>query len=131
MKNYFTIAALLLVVLFANVSAHNSIWPNCNYLSNNDKAICVQFHYLKGSNRIAEFRKIAGIVFKTNDIASEKKYSTMKINLYDMTQILGKPDKKTDNKIVYYLNSASADCRVEIEEDTAANNISCMIYGIN
>ncbi|MCX6209636.1 MAG: hypothetical protein NTZ59_09090 [Bacteroidetes bacterium] len=129
MKKYFTSFVVLAAILFINISAHKSIWPNSNYLHNEDKSACIQFQYLKGSNRIAEFRKIGTIIFKTNEIEDNKTYTTNDISFYDVTKILGDGDIQNDNnKITYSLNTNSNSSKVVIEENEISGVVSATIY---
>lgn len=129
MKKHFTSFVVLAAILFVNISAHKSIWPNSNYLQNEDKSACIQFQYLKGGNRIAEFRKIGTIIFKTNEIENNKTYTTNAISFYDVTKILGDGDiQNNTHKITYSLNANSNSSKVVVEENPISGVVSATVY---
>lgn len=127
MKNFIKSFGILFSVLFLNASAHKSIWPNSNYLHNEDKSTCIQFQFLKGSNRVAEFRKIAETIFKCNSIENNITYSTSDIGFFELTKILGDYSYKTNENQAVYLLNANETSRVIISENTTTGMVSCLI----
>ncbi len=124
-KTYFL---LLLVIFFTNISALKSNWPNNNLISNADKITCIQFQYLRGSNRVAEFQKIASLIFNESIIEENKQYSTTKMCLSDCIKALGNYDNKIDNKVIYtLLNTNDHSLQAVIFEDTKSGTIRCSI----
>lgn len=117
MKNFIRSFVILTLVLFVTISAHKSIWPSSDYLHNEDKSTCIQFQFLKGNNRAAEFRRIAATIFKTNAIEDNTQYTTNNIGFYELTKILGDYDTKTDEHQVIYLLNANATSKVIIKEN--------------
>lgn len=105
MKYCYKTALTLPIVFVLFFSASNSIWPNSNRLSNEDKSSCIQFQLLKGSNRIAEFNKISSIIFLNNNTNCSRR---------DIDKIFGLPDEVNGNIYTYYLNPSVSNCKVEI-----------------
>jgi uncharacterized protein YeaC (DUF1315 family) len=98
---------LVYFVLLTSISAMPSMWPSSITLTNEDKNICTQFKILQGSNRIAEFEKIAQTIFneqqETSNGEANKKQKTSNEN--DIQKLLGKADEVNQNgDWVYNLN---------------------------
>ena len=129
MKLNYKLYGVIFVVLFANISAHKSIWPSCKGLANADKTVCIQFQYLQGSNRIAEFKKVCEFIFKSQSIETQKTYTSNICSIYDIEKMLGKPDELINGlDYIYYLNPNQTDCKAKINVVKSTQSASCIIY---
>lgn len=126
MKNLIKSLAILSSILFITISAHKSIWPSSDYLHNDDKSTCIQFQYLKGNNRTAEFRRIAATIFKTSSIEDNVHYTTSNIGFYELTKILGDYDTRINVNEVNYLLNANATVKAIIKQNSDGT-VSCSI----
>jgi hypothetical protein len=105
MKRIFISLLVLPTLVILNTSTHKSIWPNCDYITKEGKANCIQFKYLKGSNRTAEFKKIIIETFEKPSVENNKVYSSSKFSLCDLRKMLGEPDVMiSETKFGYNLN---------------------------
>lgn len=129
MKQFLLFFTFLMATFMINVSAHKSIWPSCNGLTNKDRSTCIQFQYLKGSNRLTEFKKISTLIFNSVELKNQKKYYTTSCTIYDIKKILGTPDdSKDDTTITYYLNPDEPNCKAEISINPINQTVSCVVY---
>lgn len=121
-----SLKALLILtsVFFLNFSAHKSIWPNSDFLTNESKSNCVQFQFLKGSNRTAEFKKIAIETLELKNIEENKTYSTNKFDLKDLKKIFGEPDIViSETQFIYNLNPNNSNSLVEFKFNKSNNSL--------
>jgi hypothetical protein len=107
------------------------MWPNTT-ISSDVKQACTQFKVLKGSNRIAEFQKIAKTIFNEEqewkNQGAKKNFSTTKLSGNDVEKMLGKADAELQNgEWVYYLNTSKDACKAIIGLDKTAQTIYCSI----
>ncbi len=110
------------------------MFPSTDVLTSEMKATAIQFQYLKGSNRIAEFQKLYKAVLGNNTTANSilKTVDVQQIINYtfnDIEKILGPPDVVLPNgSWVYYLNANQENCKAVFGSDSKTKNIFCNTY---
>lgn len=107
MKKNLILFLHLLFIVFFSISANNSIWPNSNFIKNEDKLVCVEFQFLKGSNRLAEFNKIEKNILQLDWVNLNQSNQINKLSIEEIEKILGMPDAKLNNSIKYILNPST------------------------
>jgi hypothetical protein len=127
---------LLMLLIITSLSTNKTMFPSASGLTSKIKATAIQFQYLKGSNRISEFKKLHSVLFTKTATCEAKSSSpnktTIEFSLADIENILGPPDLVLSNtNWVYYLNGNQENCQAIFEDRDQKKTIYCTVSTCN